>query len=47
MTVILVELIVLVFIPLKGIGFDLPRPFHKVLILNFHECLGYKGIEKR
>ena len=45
--VILVELIVLVLISPEGVGLDLPRPLHKVLILNFHEYLGYRGVERR
>ena len=47
MNVILVELIILVFIPSKGVGLDLSRPLHKVLILDLHEYLGYRGIEGR
>ena len=47
MSMILVELIILVLIPLEGFGLDLPKPLHKVFILDLYEHLGYMGIEKR
>ena len=46
MTMIFVELTILVLIPLKGIGFDLPKPLIKVLIFYLHKHLGYRGIER-
>ncbi|GFZ12688.1 hypothetical protein Acr_23g0010730 [Actinidia rufa] len=43
----LLELIILVLIPLEGIGLDLSQPFHKVFILDLYEHLGYRGVKRR
>ena len=43
---ILVELIVLVLVSPMGVGLDLPRSLHKVFVLDLHEHLAYRGIER-
>ena len=47
MSMILVELTILILIPLEGVGLDLFWPLHKVFILDLHEHLSYRGIEKK
>ena len=47
MPMIIVEYTILVLIPPEGVGLDLPRPLHKFFILDLHEHLGDRGIERR
>ena len=46
-SVILAKLTILFLISLEGVGLDLPKPLHKVFILDLHEYLGYRGIKRR
>ena len=47
MTVILMEFTILVLISSERVDLNFSKPLHKVLVLNFHEYLGYRGVEWR
>ena len=42
-----IKLTILFLVSFISVSLDLPRPLHKLLILYFHEHLGYGGIKKR
>ena len=47
MDMISMKLIIFVLVSLERVGFYLPRPFYKFLVLNLHEHLGDGGVERR
>ncbi|GFY97636.1 hypothetical protein Acr_12g0001770 [Actinidia rufa] len=47
MAVILVKLIIFVLVSPEWVSLHLPRPFHELLILNFHKYLSNGGVEMR
>ena len=45
MSMIPVKLTIFVLVSTEGVGFDLPRPFHKFFILDLYEYLGNESVK--
>ena len=44
---ILMELIILVLVPSKGVSLDLPKPLYEVFVLDLHKYLGNRRVKRR